>query len=63
MACNIATTKSFQHHLTRTHNSLVFFRTYKSIKQVLNDVMDAGYSAGSVLFGMGGGLLQVSFVC
>jgi len=32
--------------------------TFKSIKQVLNDVMDAGYSVGSVLFGMGGGLLQ-----
>jgi len=32
--------------------------TYDSIKAVLDAVLAAGYSAGSVLFGMGGGLLQ-----
>jgi nicotinic acid phosphoribosyltransferase len=32
--------------------------TYDSIKGVLDQVLAAGYSAGSVLFGMGGGLLQ-----
>jgi nicotinic acid phosphoribosyltransferase len=32
--------------------------TLKSLSTVLDAVVAAGYSAGSVLFGMGGGLLQ-----
>ena len=36
--------------------------TEESIKQVLDDVVAAGYSAASVLFGMGGGLLQVNSI-